>query len=127
MEDIEDMNYKKCIKNQKDVPNVQKINEQPSNSKSLSNKYALEFFQESKEELQERRKQAFQNIKSIGLKAQEISDKYYPYTIDMPKRPSWDFKMTKLLLEMNEQKYFTVCIIIVLCLTKCIKNYIECY
>jgi ribosome biogenesis GTPase A len=127
MEDIEDMNYQKCAKNQKNVPNIQKINEQPNSSKSLSNKYALEFFQESKEELQERRKQAFQNIKSIGLKAQEISDKYYPYTIDMPKRPAWDFKMTKLMLERNEQRYFTVCIIIVLYSTKYIKSYIRCY
>ncbi|RLU14720.1 hypothetical protein DMN91_012607 [Ooceraea biroi] len=86
---------------------TQKINEQPSNSRSSSNRFALQFFQESKEELQKRKERAFQSIEFISLKDQEVSDKYYPSGMDMPKRPPWDFGMTKQQLEMKEQRYFT--------------------
>ncbi|EZA50932.1 Guanine nucleotide-binding protein-like protein [Ooceraea biroi] len=86
---------------------TQKINEQPSNSRSSSNRFALQFFQESKEELQKRKERAFQSIEFISLKDQEVSDKYYPSGMDMPKRPPWDFGMTKQQLEMREQRYFT--------------------
>lgn len=87
---------------------VQRINKQPSDRKSMSNRFALQFFQESKEELRKRKEQALKSIKPVSLKEQEISDKYYPREIDMPKRPLWDFNMTKQQLEMGEQRYFAV-------------------
>ncbi|XP_011692067.1 PREDICTED: guanine nucleotide-binding protein-like 1 isoform X2 [Wasmannia auropunctata] len=83
-----------------------KINEQPS-SKSSRNKYALQFFQESSEKLRKRKERAFKSIEPASLKDQEISDNYFPPGIDMPKRPPWDFNMTKEQLELREQRYFT--------------------
>lgn len=89
---------------------VQRINKQPTeDNRSSRNRYALQFFQESKEELRKRKEQAFKSIKPVSLKAQEISDNYFPSGIDMPKRPAWNFSMTKEQLEMKEQRYFTVC------------------
>ncbi|XP_012526873.1 guanine nucleotide-binding protein-like 1 [Monomorium pharaonis] len=86
---------------------VMKINAQPTDTKSLRNKYALQFFQESKEKLQKRKERAFKSIEPATLKDQEVSDDYFPPGIDMPKRPPWDFNMTKEQLEMKEQRYFT--------------------
>ncbi|KAL6258580.1 hypothetical protein P5V15_010534 [Pogonomyrmex californicus] len=86
---------------------VLKINEQPKDSKSSRNKYALQFFQESNEKLRKRKEQAYKSIEPVSLKDQEISDDYFPPGIDMPKRPPWDFNMTKEQLEMREQRYFT--------------------
>ncbi|XP_070510977.1 guanine nucleotide-binding protein-like 1 isoform X4 [Cardiocondyla obscurior] len=86
---------------------VIKINEQPRDSKSARNRYALQFFQESAEKLRKRKERAFKSIEPASLKDQEISDNYFPPGIDMPKRPPWDFNMTKEQLEMKEQRYFT--------------------
>lgn len=87
---------------------VIKINEQPKDSKSSRSKYALQFFQESNEKLRKRKERAFKSIEPASLRDQEISDNYFPPGIDMPKRPPWDFNMTKEQLEMREQRYFTV-------------------
>nr|XP_034192846.1 guanine nucleotide-binding protein-like 1 [Osmia lignaria] len=86
---------------------IQKINKQPKDDNSSKNRYALQFFQESKEELMKRREQARQTIEPLSLKDQEVSDDYFPPEIDIPKRPPWDFSMSKAQLELREQKYFT--------------------
>lgn len=88
---------------------VMKINEQPRNNKSVRNRYALQFFQECNEKLRKRKERAFKSIEPASLKDQEISDNYFPPGIDMPKRPPWDFNITKEQLEIREQRYFTVC------------------
>ncbi|XP_015590580.1 guanine nucleotide-binding protein-like 1 isoform X2 [Cephus cinctus] len=85
---------------------VQKINLQPKDRTSKS-KYALQFFRETKEELQRRKEEARQTIEPIPLEQQEISDNFFPPGIDMPKRPPWDFNITKEQLESREQRYFT--------------------
>ncbi|XP_003703243.1 nucleostemin 4 [Megachile rotundata] len=86
---------------------VQKINKQPKDDNSSKNRYALQFFQESKEELMKRKEQARNAIEPLSIKEQEVSDDYFPPEIDIPKRPPWDFNMSKEQLEMREQKYFT--------------------
>lgn len=86
---------------------VQKINKQPRDSKSSRNRYALQFFQETNEELRKRKEQALKSIEPVSLKAQEISDNYFPPGIDMPRRPPWDFNMMKEQLDIREQRYFT--------------------
>ncbi|KAK2583764.1 hypothetical protein KPH14_009674 [Odynerus spinipes] len=83
---------------------IQKINKQPQGSK---NRYALQFFKESREELQRRKEEARKTIEMIPLEQQEVSDNYYPPEVDIPKRPPWDFTMTKEQLELREQRYFT--------------------
>lgn len=86
---------------------IKKINKQPHDNTGR-NRYALQFFQETKEEIQKRREEARKTIELISISEQEVSDDYFPLTVDMPKRPSWDFKMSKDQLEMREQRYFTV-------------------
>lgn len=86
---------------------VQKINKQPKDSNSSKNKYTLQFFQESKEEIMKRKEQASSTLETLSLKDQEVSDDYFPPEIDIPKRPPWDFNMSKEQLELREQKYFT--------------------
>ncbi|XP_050457625.1 guanine nucleotide-binding protein-like 1 [Cataglyphis hispanica] len=86
---------------------VQKINKQPKDNKSSRNRYALQFFQETKEELRKRKEQALRSIEPVSLKDQEISDNYFPPGIDIPKRPPWDFNMTREQLDIREQRYFT--------------------
>lgn len=74
----------------------------------------MQFFQETKEELQRRKEEARNLIEPIPVEKQEVSDDFFPPEVDMPKRPPWDFSMSKEVLEMREQKYFTV------------RNYTEC-
>ncbi|XP_047368534.1 guanine nucleotide-binding protein-like 1 [Vespa velutina] len=84
---------------------IQKINKQPQNYR---NKYVLQFFQESQEELRKRKMEARNTINMIPLKQQEISDNYFPSELDIPKRPFWAYDMSKDQLEIKEQKYFNV-------------------
>ncbi|XP_033312012.1 guanine nucleotide-binding protein-like 1 [Bombus bifarius] len=86
---------------------IQKINKQPKNDNSLRNRYTLQFFQDSEEEILKRKKQSRSAIVPLSLKDQEVSNNYFPPGIDMPKRPPWDFNMSKKQLELAEHKYFT--------------------
>ena len=88
--------------------NIQKINKQSKNDDSSRNRCTLQFFQESKEELLKQKEQARNTIEPLSLRDQEVSNNYFPIEIDMPKRPPWDFNMSKEQLELREQKYFTV-------------------
>ncbi|KAF7996360.1 hypothetical protein HCN44_001992 [Aphidius gifuensis] len=84
---------------------IQKINKQPRDSTG-KNKYALQFFQESKEELMKRREDGRKTIVPVSLKDQEVADNFFPPGLDIPKRPAWDFSMSREHLEAKEQKYF---------------------
>ncbi|XP_012269823.2 guanine nucleotide-binding protein-like 1 [Athalia rosae] len=86
---------------------VQKINLQPRATNSSGNKYALQFYQESKEELMKRKEEARQGIVPVPLEKQEISDNFFPPEIDLPKRPPWDFNTGKDVLNAKEHRYFT--------------------
>lgn len=86
---------------------IKKINNQPTD-RNDRNRYNLKFFQESKEELQKRKEEACHSIEPLPLNNQEISDNYFPPGLDMPKRPEWDYNMSKEQLDMREHKYFTV-------------------
>lgn len=85
---------------------IQKINKQPK-SNSLRNRYTLQFFKDSKEEILKRKEQSRSAIVPLSLKDQEVSNNYFPPEIDMPKRPKWDFSMSKACLEFAENKYYT--------------------
>lgn len=88
--------------------NIQKINRQPREGNTGRSRYALQFFQESKEELRQRREDARRAIEPVPLEEQEVSDNYFPPEVDLPKRPPWDFSMSKEQLDNREQKYFSV-------------------
>lgn len=87
--------------------NVDKINLQPRAAHCSGNKYALQFLQESKEELLKRKEDARRTIVPIPLEAQEISDNFFPPDIDLPKRPPWDFNTSKDVHHAKEHRYFT--------------------
>lgn len=72
------------------------------------NKYALQFFKESQAELRRRKEDAKSIIKPIPLSQQEVSNNYFPPELDIPRRPSWTYGMSKEQLEVREQKYFNV-------------------
>ncbi|KAL2723294.1 guanine nucleotide-binding protein-like 1 [Vespula maculifrons] len=91
---IDDIEYKRGI---------QKINKQPQDCR---NKYALQFFKESQAELRKRKEEARNTIHMIPFAQQEVSDNYFPPDMDIPKRPSWAYAMSKDQLEIREQKYF---------------------
>ncbi|XP_058802266.1 guanine nucleotide-binding protein-like 1 [Phymastichus coffea] len=85
---------------------TQKINKQPRDNIG-KNRYALQFFQESREELQNRKEEANKTIIPCSLEEQEVSDDYFPAEVDIPKRPPWNFNMSKEELEVRENRYFT--------------------
>ncbi|KRT80395.1 50S ribosome-binding GTPase [Oryctes borbonicus] len=86
---------------------TQKINFQPTKNVSQINKYVLQFHNETKEELKERRELARQSLKKLLEKELEInSENYFLKDLDFPKRPQWSFEMTTEQLEAREQKYF---------------------
>ncbi|XP_063982221.1 guanine nucleotide-binding protein-like 1 isoform X2 [Diachasmimorpha longicaudata] len=89
-----------------DSGKIQTINKQPRDATGR-NRYALQFFQESKEELRHRQEAARKTIHPLPLDQQEVSSNYFPEDVDMPKRPPWEFSMSRELLDMREQKYFT--------------------
>lgn len=88
---------------------VQKINQQTrSNEKSRVNRYALEFFTETKEEIQKRKELARQVIVPVSEDQLEIDvDDYFLPELDFPKRPPWDYQMSKEELDIRENRYFT--------------------
>lgn len=83
------------------------------------NRYALQFFTESDQEIRERKERAQKPFKLLdekdGLVCSvedlfgESSDSHgIPVTdVDMPKRPPWNSKMSVPELNAQEQKYFT--------------------
>ncbi|XP_012282012.1 guanine nucleotide-binding protein-like 1 [Orussus abietinus] len=87
---------------------IQKINQQPRDgNSSKTGKYALQFYNESKEEIKKRKEDSRTTIQPVSLEEQEISDNFFPPEIDLPKRPPWDYNMSKVQLDLREQRYFT--------------------
>ena len=89
--------------------NIVSINEQPKGKMTDSNRYALKFFVETKDELKQRREDArkpivFLNQTDLEVESEELFS--LGNDLDMPKRPKWDFTMTTTQFEMNEQRYF---------------------
>ncbi|XP_076272260.1 nucleostemin 4 isoform X2 [Rhynchophorus ferrugineus] len=90
-------------------PSVQRINHQPGKSgRSKPNKYALQFFRETNEEIKEKKELARQSLKVIDEKELEIDgDLFFENKLDFPKRPHWNFDLSKEQLDIQENKYFT--------------------
>lgn len=72
-------------------------------------RYALQFYRESEKELKERKELARKELKSVSETSLEINlDDYFEPALDFPKRPPWNFEMSREELESREQRYFTV-------------------
>ncbi|XP_059472020.1 guanine nucleotide-binding protein-like 1 [Neocloeon triangulifer] len=85
---------------------VQKLNLQPGRGRN-TNRYVLQFQQESKEEIEARKELARKELKPVPEKDLEVDrDCPFPPELDFPKRPPWDSSMTPEVLDAKEQKYF---------------------
>ncbi|XP_029649152.1 guanine nucleotide-binding protein-like 1 [Octopus sinensis] len=91
-------------------PRVAKLNEQPIKSSDIrSNRYRLQFFQESKEEIEKNKKLARQPYTPVSEKDLEVDLEtiYLPGSVlDIPKRPPWDYNLSKEQLDAKEEEYF---------------------
>ncbi|GLH15233.1 Large subunit GTPase 1 homolog [Gryllus bimaculatus] len=87
---------------------VLKINAQPSqSSRNKSARYALQFFQESEDEIRQRKEEAFLPLTPALNDLEIAADNYFSADVEFPKRPPWNYEMSPQLLELQEQRYFT--------------------
>lgn len=87
---------------------LNKMNKQPNKKRTNANRYALQFYCDSPEELKQNKELARHEIVPVPEKNLEISIKdYFPEDLTFPKRPDWSYEMNGHELEMKEQRYFT--------------------
>ncbi|XP_060069703.1 guanine nucleotide-binding protein-like 1 [Ylistrum balloti] len=73
------------------------------------NRYRLQFFKESNEEIDRRKKLARRPLRHLPEEALEVNidQVYQPGSVlDLPKRPPWNYSLSKAKLEAREQNYF---------------------
>ncbi|GFY74754.1 guanine nucleotide-binding protein-like 1 [Trichonephila inaurata madagascariensis] len=92
------------------LEDVDVINEQPTTSgKHNPNRYRLVFKKEKNEDVKQRLLLAKEPFDLLPEEQLEVSCEEV-FTngsdLDMPKRPQWDYSISKEVLEMREQKYF---------------------
>ncbi|XP_055539613.1 guanine nucleotide-binding protein-like 1 [Wyeomyia smithii] len=86
--------------------NIEKINLQPiKDPRSKANRYVLQFHRETGKELREMKEDALKALIALRDEDLEIGD-YYFTGYDFPKRPKWNFEMSKEQLDANENRYF---------------------
>ncbi|XP_014667042.1 PREDICTED: guanine nucleotide-binding protein-like 1 isoform X2 [Priapulus caudatus] len=96
------------------ITDVRKLNQQPddeltSRKRYDANRYRLHFQREPKHEIHRRKELAMRPFKPLSEIALEISleDIYRPGTaVDMPKRPAWNYSMSKEKVEAQEERMF---------------------
>ncbi|XP_060534711.1 guanine nucleotide-binding protein-like 1 [Cylas formicarius] len=90
-------------------PVIQKINYQSSKAgKSRPNRYALQFFRETNEEIKAKKEEARQTVVKVKETDLEIHcEQFFDPALGFPKRPPWNFDLSKEQLDMQENKYFT--------------------
>ncbi|CAH1785669.1 unnamed protein product, partial [Owenia fusiformis] len=94
------------------VKQVSRLNYQPGDKTDKGydqNRYQLHFRRESQEEIERRKKLARQPLQSLPVIALEVDHDaiYQPGSVlDMPKRPKWDYSMSKSQLITREETYF---------------------
>ncbi|KAK7466005.1 hypothetical protein BaRGS_00037442 [Batillaria attramentaria] len=89
---------------------VQHINQQPSAGKDCDpNRFRLHFLKITPEEMRQRKKAARKPLTKVKEDDLEISMESVhgsDESLDFPKRPPWNFSLTKTQLEQQEQDYF---------------------
>lgn len=69
----------------------------------------MKFFNESQDEVIQRKEEARNEIIPISLKELEIeSSSFFDCNIDFPKRPEWSYDIKCEELDARENRYFTV-------------------
>lgn len=87
---------------------IQKLNYQSNKaSGSRPNRYALQFFAESNEEIRIKKEQARSLLLPVQEKDLDIDcNHFFEDKLDFPKRPAWNFDLSKEELEAQENRYF---------------------
>ncbi|XP_058124530.1 guanine nucleotide-binding protein-like 1 [Anopheles ziemanni] len=86
--------------------NIEKLNMQPlKDPRSKANRYVLQFHRETGKELKEMKEEARKELVYRSEKDMELGDNYFQ-AYDFPKRPRWNFEMSKEQLDANENRYF---------------------
>ncbi|XP_067002632.2 guanine nucleotide-binding protein-like 1 [Anabrus simplex] len=87
---------------------VLKVNQQPSQGgRRNANRYALQFYRESDAEVRRLKQTAMHSLQPVPEESLEIDiDQYFPPELDFPKRPPWNFDMSREEFEAREQRYF---------------------
>ncbi|XP_077289886.1 nucleostemin 4 isoform X2 [Arctopsyche grandis] len=76
--------------------------------KGQTNRYALKLNRETDAEVEEKKELAKKQIIRLDETCLEItSDKYFPAGLTFPRRPPWNFDMSRLELDSRENRYFT--------------------
>lgn len=78
-------------------------------SRTNPNRYRLQFFKEDNEEIDRRKKLAIRPLHHLPEEALEVNidQVYQPGSVlDLPKRPPWNYSLSKAQLEAREHKYF---------------------
>lgn len=90
--------------------NIRKINFQPTkDGRAKSNRYALQFFKESNEEIAKRKEFARHSLEMKTEKDLEVTaDDFFDSKLNFPKRPPWNFDLNKDELDARENRYFIV-------------------
>ncbi|XP_037958784.1 guanine nucleotide-binding protein-like 1 [Teleopsis dalmanni] len=85
-----------------------KLMEQPLNRGGRHknvNRYNLQFYQESKKELEQMKVEGYNQLDGVKPKMREM-DAHYFDGYDFPIRPNWSYDMDKNILNLNENRYF---------------------
>lgn len=86
------------------------VHEQPATGKDFDpNRFRLHFLKISPEEMNQRKEAARKAIKKAPQEELEISFESVhgsDNSLDFPKRPAWNYNLTKAQLDDREQKYF---------------------
>uniref|UniRef100_A0AAG5DCT0 Guanine nucleotide-binding protein-like 1 n=1 Tax=Anopheles atroparvus TaxID=41427 RepID=A0AAG5DCT0_ANOAO len=86
--------------------NIEKLNMQPlKDPRSKANRYVLQFHRETGKELKEMKEEARQALVHRSVQDMELGDNYFQ-AYDFPKRPRWNYEMSKEQLDANENRYF---------------------
>ncbi|XP_069669915.1 guanine nucleotide-binding protein-like 1 isoform X1 [Periplaneta americana] len=88
---------------------VVKLNQQPIvRGRGNPNRYALQFHRETEAEIRKRKEAARKTIVPVSPSGFEIDiDSFFLKDLDFPKRPPWNFDMSRDQLEAREHRYFT--------------------
>lgn len=90
--------------------NIYKLNAQPDHSNKDVNRYALQFFKESDEQMRRMKQEATKEYRQLSEEELEIKSEVYATALKealpFPKRPEWSKSQTKEKLLANEHLYF---------------------
>ncbi|XP_030383049.1 guanine nucleotide-binding protein-like 1 [Scaptodrosophila lebanonensis] len=84
---------------------ARKLMEQPHSHGKNVNRYNLQFYQESKKQLDLMKQEGFKPLQALSPQEREIDDRFFKDS-SFPVRPAWSLDSSKEQLDRNENRYF---------------------